>query len=57
MRIKHINLRYFTIKEKIQEFEIVIKHLPTKNMLADIFTKSLLGKLFANMRDKLFNLV
>ena len=57
MRTKHINLRYFTIKEKIQEFEIAIKYLPTKNMLADIFTKALQGKLFANMRDKIFNLV
>lgn len=56
MKTKHINLRYFTIKERISEFDINIKHLPTAEMLADLLTKPLQGSLFSKMRGKLFNI-
>jgi histone deacetylase 1/2 len=56
MKTKHINLRYFTIRERISEFGIRIKHLPTAEMLADMLTKPLQGSLFSKMRGKLFNI-
>ena len=40
-RTKHIDIRYHYTREKVASGEICIKYCPTKNMLADIFTKPL----------------
>jgi hypothetical protein len=52
-RTKHINLRYFYIKDKVdQEGDVSIEHSsPAENMLADFFTKPLQGSLFFILRD------
>ena len=51
-RTKHIAVRYFFIKEKIDEGEIEVEYTPTLQMLADMFTKPLQGELFRVMRTK-----
>lgn len=54
-RTRHINLRYFWIKDRIQAGEITLEHLPTSEMIADILTKPLQGNLFRQMRSRLLN--
>jgi hypothetical protein len=48
---RHINIRYFFIKDRTKELEIKIRHCPTLRMLADFFTKPLQGSLFVKFRD------
>lgn len=52
---KHIDIRYFLIKEKIDEKSIELRYLETSNMLADILTKALNGSLFSKLRSRLLN--
>jgi len=51
-RTKHIDIKYFFIKDRIKSNEISVVHLGTKNMIAD-YTKPLQGTLFRDMRDKI----
>jgi hypothetical protein len=39
--VKHINIKYYVVKEKIQEHTISLKHINTKRMFADPFTNGL----------------
>jgi hypothetical protein len=55
-RTKHINIRYFFVKDRIEAGEIVIKYAPTEEMLADLLTKPLQGELFRRLRRSLLNL-
>ena len=48
-RTRHIKIRYFFITHYINNKEIVIEHMPTSLMIADILTKSLHGTLFTEM--------
>ena len=48
---RHINIRYFFIKERTTTEDITIRHCPTLEMLADFFTKPLQGALFRKFRD------
>jgi len=48
---RHINIRYFFIKDKVQNGELNILHCPTAKMIADFFTKPLQGALFKLFRD------
>jgi hypothetical protein len=48
---RHIDVRYFWIKDKIDQGEVKVKYLPTHLMLADFFTKPLVGNLFHKMRE------
>ena len=50
-RSRHINIRYFFIKDVIIREGIDIKYCPTEEMIADFYTKALQGKLYRNMRD------
>ena len=52
-RSRHINLRFFHIKDRIASGELHIEYLPTKDMIADILTKPLQGELFRKLRDLL----
>ena len=56
-RTRHINVRYFFIKERIDSGEVKVSYLPTREMLADLLTKPVQGKLFAKLRDRLLGLV
>ena len=50
-RSKHINIRYFFIKDRLKGSQIKIMYCPTDKMVADFLTKPLQGKLFLYLRD------
>ena len=52
-RTRHINVRFFFIKDRIATGEVKLEYLPTGEMTADILTKPLQGELFRRLRDKL----
>jgi hypothetical protein len=54
---RHINIRYFFMTGRIARKEVAIQYYPTKEMLADYFTKPLQGALFYKLRDQLMGLV
>jgi hypothetical protein len=43
---KHINIKYYVVKEKIQYHTINLEHISTKQMLADPFIKGLPPNVF-----------
>ena len=43
-RSKHIDVHYHFVREKVDEKQVTISYIPSKNNIADIFTKAL-GKL------------
>ena len=53
---RHINIRYFFIKDVLQREGIELKHCPTERMIADFYTKPLQGSLFRKLRDILMGL-
>lgn len=54
-RTRHINIRFFFIKDRVDKKEISLKHLPTNEMIADILTKPLQGEKFRKLRRALLN--
>ncbi len=54
-RTRHIHIRYFFVKDRVDSGEVSVKYMPTKLMLADILTKPLQGELFRAMRQELRN--
>ena len=53
MRTRHMNIRYFFVKDRIAKGEIKVKYCPTKLMIADCLTKPVQGRLFIELRDLL----
>ena len=54
-RTRHINIRYFFITDRIARKEVEVEYCPTKEMLADFFTKPLQGTLFRTFRNQIMN--
>jgi hypothetical protein len=54
---RHINIRYFFITDCIARKEVVIQYCPTKEMVADYFTKPLQGAHFYKFRDQIMGVV
>jgi hypothetical protein len=52
-RTRHIDIRYFWVKERIDMGEALIKHLGTKDMFANVLTKPRKGLQFITERDAL----
>ena len=48
---RHINIRFFFIKDILKREGIELIHCPTERMIADYYTKPLQGSLFRKMRD------
>ena len=48
-RTRHIQIRYYLIHHYIDENDIVVVHMPTANMIADIMTKPLHGALYERL--------
>lgn len=49
-RSKHIDVRYHFIREKYEEGLFLLNYIPTQEMIADAFTKSLPAKQFISIR-------
>jgi hypothetical protein len=54
-RTRHINVRYFFIKDRVDAGEVEVEYKPTGEMIADILTKPLQGELFRRMRRAILN--
>jgi hypothetical protein len=54
-RTRHIAIRYFFVKDRIESKEIKIKYEKTDEMVADYFTKPLQGELFRKHRATILN--
>jgi len=52
-RTKHINIRYYFVKQFLDNGEFTIEHCDTENQIADILTKPLQGAHFERLRDLL----
>ena len=52
-KTRHIDIRYFWMKDRIKTEYLSIVHCPTEIMLVDFFTKPLQGSLFRKFRDVL----
>jgi histone deacetylase 1/2 len=52
---RHIAIRFFFVKDRVETNEISIEYLRTDDMIADILTKPLQGSLFRKLRGKLLN--
>ena len=50
-RFRHINIRYFFIKDRIDKGEVTIVYCPTYEMVADFYTKPLQGIKFTRFRE------
>jgi hypothetical protein len=52
-RSRHINIRFFFVKDLIDRGEVVVEHLGTDSMRADHLTKALVGEKFREMSKSL----
>ena len=48
---RHIDIRYFFIKDRLGIENIDVQYCPTEEMLADFFTKPLQGNLFRKLKE------
>jgi len=49
-KTKHMEIRYFYVKDRVNGNDIKIKYCPTEKMIADFLTKPLQGELFRKFR-------
>ena len=54
-RSRHIDIRYFWVKQLVDGKAAVVKHLATELMHANVLTKAVQGKQFIDERDRLTN--
>ncbi len=52
---RHINIKYYFIKDLIDKKKVNLKYMKTDDMVADIFTKPLEGKLFIKFTNIILN--
>ena len=50
---RHIDIRYFFVKDQIDKGYLTVKYCPTEQMLADFFTKPLQGATFNKFRNEI----
>ena len=48
---RHVDIKFFWVKDRVDKKEVEIKYCPTTLMLADYFTKPLQGTVFRRFRD------
>jgi hypothetical protein len=54
-RTKHIDIRYFFLRDRNESKDLTIVYTPTQNMVADILTKPMQGHQFNRLRASLLN--
>ena len=54
--MKHIQVRYFFIKDRVATGDVELKHCSMTNVLVDHFTKQLQGGLFCRFRADFMNI-
>jgi hypothetical protein len=54
-RSRHIDIRYFWVKEKVDGKEAITKHLSTDKMYVNVMTKPVQGQQFIRERNALTN--
>ena len=54
--MKHINVRYYFIKDRVETRALVIKHCPMEEILGGHFTKPLQGALLRKFRAEIMNI-
>ena len=54
-RTRHLNIRYFYIKDQLDQGWLSLKHCPTNSMIADFFTKPKQGAAFQKFRAAVMN--
>jgi hypothetical protein len=52
-RSKHIEIKYYFIRDKVQEGEVKLEYIPTDDQTTDILTKPLSRIKFAYFREKM----
>ena len=52
-RTKHIELDLYFVREKVLQKKLEIRHVPSQDETADVFTKAVSSSRFADMRSKL----
>jgi hypothetical protein len=52
-KTRHVRNRYYFIKQHIDEGDVVLKYLPTEEMVSDLLTKPIIGKRFRELKEKL----
>jgi hypothetical protein len=51
-----VNIRYFAVKDLIDRGEVKVVYTGTESMIADYFTKALMGRLFMNARNAIMGI-
>ena len=52
-RLRALNIRYFFVTDQVQKGKLEVEYCPTKEMWADLMTKSLQGSDFKRSADRL----
>ena len=51
--MRHLDMRYYFIKDIVSRGNLQIEHCPTEIMIVDFLTKPLQGKMFLNVRNQI----
>ena len=54
-RAKHVYIKYKYVKQQVNDGNITVGHIGTKDMLADILTKQLSTPIFIDLRNRILN--
>ena len=49
-RVKHLDVRYHWIRERVENGELVVGRIPSSGNIADVLTKALPGPRFVTLR-------
>jgi hypothetical protein len=55
--MKHINIRYFFITDRVNKGDVSLVWCPTGDMIGDFMTKPLQGALFRKFRDQIMGVI
>ena len=57
LRTRHINIRYYFIRDRAANGEVVLIYLGTTDMLADLMTKPIVGALFRKLVGRIVEII